>query len=513
MSTQDTTRPGTPQARLEYAIVLAKSGQKTEAAEILRQLVALQPVNQAAWMWLSAVTKSADEGKAALAQARNIDPNHPSLIKAEQWWVHRFSPTPETKVSPVSKNPTPDTGTPKTPPPTAKKQKNWFGLFNSLALGVAVAILLAGLLVFIMAFLWEIGAAAQPAEPQQPTPTAEPVIAVATDTQQAMLDAALAQQNWPEAITILKQIHGQEPETVPIKQQLGQLYVQQGMTLRNKGLLDEALPYFKDALAMSPQHTLVRQEFELAEQFLAGSQSYQHGQWGRTITHLNAVWTKDNHYPNVADLLYSAYYNQGLAQQAAADFINAKTSFEAAIALRPDLSQPYKLLTKVEFAMAPQTELETPLQSANTPYRLIIVGVAEQQMLVYEHGQPVFDFVISTGEPGRDTAIGEFEILNKIDIAYAATWNLDMPYWMGIYWAGPLQNGIHSLPIVKHTGYKLWDGYLGQRVSYGCVILSDEDAATLYNWTEIGTKVKIVPSLANWSIEEEMAALAKESES
>ena len=42
----------------------------------------------------------------------------------------------------------------------------------------------------------------------------------------------------------------------------------------------------------------------------------------------------------------------------------------------------------------------------------------------------------------------------------------------------------------------LWDGYLGQRVSYGCVILSDEDAATLYDWTEVGTKVKIVPTLS-----------------
>ena len=124
-------------------------------------------------------------------------------------------------------------------------------------------------------------------------------------------------------------------------------------------------------------------------------------------------------------------------------------------------------------------------------------------MSVFDGDDQVFDFVVSTGEPGRDTAIGEFEIQNKIDMAYASTWNLDMPFWMGIYWAGPLQNGIHSLPIVKHTGDKLWDGYLGQRVSYGCVILSDEDAATLYEWTEVGTKVKIVPSLTNWSPEEQ----------
>ena len=132
--------------------------------------------------------------------------------------------------------------------------------------------------------------------------------------------------------------------------------------------------------------------------------------------------------------------------------------------------------------------------------KLIVVGVAEQRMVVYERNKQVFDFVVSTGEPGSDTAIGEFEILDKIDVAYASTWNLDMPYWMGIYWAdSTMENGIHSLPIVRRTGYKLWDGYLGQRVSYGCVILSDEDAATLYEWADIGTKVKIVPSLVGWS--------------
>jgi lipoprotein-anchoring transpeptidase ErfK/SrfK len=51
----------------------------------------------------------------------------------------------------------------------------------------------------------------------------------------------------------------------------------------------------------------------------------------------------------------------------------------------------------------------------------------------------------------------------------------------------------------------LWDGYLGQRVSYGCVILSDEDAATLYDWAEVGTKIKIVPSLNQWLAEDPTA--------
>jgi hypothetical protein len=68
-----------------------------------------------------------------------------------------------------------------------------------------------------------------------------------------------------------------------------------------------------------------------------------------------------------------------------------------------------------------------------------------------------------------------------------------MPYWLGIYWSGPLENGIHALPIVRHTGYKLWDGFLGQRVSYGCVILSDKNAEMLFEWVRMGTPVLIQP--------------------
>jgi hypothetical protein len=65
-----------------------------------------------------------------------------------------------------------------------------------------------------------------------------------------------------------------------------------------------------------------------------------------------------------------------------------------------------------------------------------------------------------------------------------------MPYWLGIYWAGSLENGIHALPILP-SGQRLWQGYLGTPVSYGCVILGTIEAQTLYNWAEVGTPVVI----------------------
>lgn len=122
--------------------------------------------------------------------------------------------------------------------------------------------------------------------------------------------------------------------------------------------------------------------------------------------------------------------------------------------------------------------------------KLILVDISEQHMYVYEGGNLIWSWVTSTGERGRDTAPGNFSVLNKIPNAYAYTWNLQMPYWLGIYWAGSLQNGIHALPILSN-GETLWAGWLGTPVSYGCVILSTENAATLYDWAEVGTPVKI----------------------
>jgi len=40
-------------------------------------------------------------------------------------------------------------------------------------------------------------------------------------------------------------------------------------------------------------------------------------------------------------------------------------------------------------------------------------------------------------------------------------------------------------------GRILWEGYLGQPVCYGCIILSTENARRLYNGAEVGTAVDI----------------------
>lgn len=136
------------------------------------------------------------------------------------------------------------------------------------------------------------------------------------------------------------------------------------------------------------------------------------------------------------------------------------------------------------------SSVPAPAPQSSQSNKRIVIDLSEQRLYVYQHGQLLYNWVVSTGMPGAETIPGHFEVLNKLPSAYAYTWGLQMPYWLGIYWAGSLQNGIHALPIMGN-GQLLWEGYLGQRVSYGCIILSTENARTLYNWAELGTPVDI----------------------
>jgi len=121
--------------------------------------------------------------------------------------------------------------------------------------------------------------------------------------------------------------------------------------------------------------------------------------------------------------------------------------------------------------------------------KYILVDISEQHMYVYENDALLYSFVASTGM-NNATRTGVFHVQSKIPNAYGATWNIWMPNWLGIYWAGGLENGIHSLPILPN-GAELWEGYLGSPVSYGCVVLSAYDSTLLYNWAEIGVPVEI----------------------
>ncbi len=122
-----------------------------------------------------------------------------------------------------------------------------------------------------------------------------------------------------------------------------------------------------------------------------------------------------------------------------------------------------------------------------------VVSISQQRCWLYRGDTLVSQWVCSTGRPGAATRPGTYRVQSKLPKAYGSTWNIWMPYWLGIYWAGATENGIHGLPWNAKTGAQVWTGYVGTPITYGCVMLDNVNAKMLYDVAYIGMPVIIKP--------------------
>ena len=130
--------------------------------------------------------------------------------------------------------------------------------------------------------------------------------------------------------------------------------------------------------------------------------------------------------------------------------------------------------------------------SANSGLQFV-VDVSEQRCRLFRGDRLLYYWPCSTGRPGFPTRYGTFHVQSKLPVAYGGAWNIYMPYWLGIYWAGGTENGIHGLPWNARTGAKVWAGWVGRPITYGCIMLEDDAARTLYDLAYIGMPVVIRP--------------------
>ncbi len=125
----------------------------------------------------------------------------------------------------------------------------------------------------------------------------------------------------------------------------------------------------------------------------------------------------------------------------------------------------------------------------------IVVSISQQRAWVYENGALKWEWPASTGIASSPTAPGVFQIQTHEPNAYASSWDLWMPSFMGIYQPAPnveFMNGFHGFPT-RDGANLLWTNNLGTPVTYGCILLSNENSAQLYEWAEQGVIVEILP--------------------
>jgi LysM repeat protein len=121
----------------------------------------------------------------------------------------------------------------------------------------------------------------------------------------------------------------------------------------------------------------------------------------------------------------------------------------------------------------------------------LVVSISKQRCYLYQDGSLTNTWPCSTGRAGSPTSVGNFKVQSKLPRAYGSRWGFWMPYWLGIYWAGGSENGIHGLPISAKTGYKDWGNKIGTPISFGCIVLQDAAAKKIYDVAYIGMPVAI----------------------
>jgi LysM repeat protein len=146
-------------------------------------------------------------------------------------------------------------------------------------------------------------------------------------------------------------------------------------------------------------------------------------------------------------------------------------------------------------------ELKIPFGPPELPINLppapmsgtrFVISLSRQQCWVFEGDKVRYAWNCSTGQADRKTKPGNFAVQSKIPNAKSKVWRLDMPYWLGIYDVGEVENGIHGLPMAWSSGKKIWSGLIGQPATFGCAMLDDANASTLYRTAFLGMPVHIV---------------------
>jgi tetratricopeptide (TPR) repeat protein len=290
------------------------------------------------------------------------------------------------------------------------------------------------------------------------------------------MEAALAAADWSRAGEVLAAMQRLDPAGQNAARWAYALHQRQAEVLVEADQLQASLDAWDRAIAARPMEASAYIQRQLVATYLEGKEHLTDGNWSAAVEALERAYAEAPDFKDVGSVLAQAHLAAGVAHQDAQSWNPARSEFERVLELVPGHAEATDRLAAVMRVLFPPQK--------------VIVDISEQRMYVYENDVLIWNWPASTGEPGRGTAAGSFRILDKIPMAYASTWSLHMPYWMGIYWVGNIENGIHGPPTNRY-GQVMWEGYIGRPVSYGCVILSSANVRTLYDWIEIGTPVII----------------------
>jgi tetratricopeptide (TPR) repeat protein len=450
------------QLLLDAARILARQGDAAGARCLLRAAIEADPACTEAWQRLAWLADDPQDRQAYLRQVLTLDPAN-SSARAEL-----AIPQPG-RVEPKAVPAPPRLAVP-APPPPRRGVSAWLLLLLAVAAVASVAaVLVRGPVDVSLAWLLS-----------TPTPAATPLSTLAPGQIVAkfapQLEMALSQANWQRAFEIVEIMDSVDPGSDEVQRWDVTTHLTYGQALVQDQQTAGALSQFDQAVALAPSDPEASRWQWVTRSFLAGQQALAAGDWTAAIEALTPVYEAMPDYPDTVASLAQAYRQRGIDYEKKAKYQAARTDLEAALALQPGDADAKAHLDAVMVELFPPKRIE--------------IDIGDQHFYAWEGDKLVYSLVTSTGLPGRDTATGHYHVLDKIPMAYSKVWRLKMPYWLGIYYVGRIENGIHALPI-RPDGSVMWGGLLGTKQSYGCVILDTAAAKRVYDWADIGTPVDI----------------------
>jgi tetratricopeptide (TPR) repeat protein len=474
---------------LAEGIAAAESGDTTWARRCFHRVLALQSDNEEAWLWLGALAPTPKGSKAYFEHALALHPESSAALKGIRWAEERMLPE-ESAGAPGESDAAISPGRPigrrlksvRLPdvslgsPRLGESLRRWRWLLLPVLLCLVAA----------MGSFWvaRTGRAvwARWVSPATPVPTPVPTATPSPEERVASLwpqaKDALSRDDWEKAVSVLEYIREITPSDPQLVTSLASAYKLAGQDLAERDQLEEAIAHFDRAVRLSAGDQALQQARRHAIQYLPGRESYRQGDWQGAIEALGAIFREDPQYLDVSSMLCEAYYQQGLIRENSEELEEAREAYRMAMVANPNHAAAQQRYAIVSDVIKRRKRIE--------------IDVSRQHFTAWENNEVVFSLTCSTGRASTPTKYGSFKVLDKLPEAYSSVWGLRMPWWLGIYWAGASENGIHALPILSN-GLTLWSGYLGTPISFGCIVLDTAAAKQVYDWAEIGTIVEVHP--------------------
>jgi lipoprotein-anchoring transpeptidase ErfK/SrfK len=513
---------------LMQGVEAARAGRCDEALRLIDQALAVYEGNVEALLWRGGLS-APDESLPYLEKAAALDPGNERVRRGLEWArgrvglaplppvaaistfsvapppppARRPAARPATRHSTVRTSYSPTISLPHLPTPDVTAAAN--DVLNALVaqplIALIIAIMLVGLLGTVAVAKAEMSrnlasnnAAATPQSTsgghKAPVVTAGSAITVSahslTSTQPASamtLDEAWAASDWPQVITLVQSALARTPGDADLVQKLFTAHYNYGVQLVRNDRLKEALNEFDSALAINASDVNAQGERQFAKLYLDGITALQENDPGTAVKPLRTIYDGNPNYREVKDKLYQAYIGWADTLEIQGNRSDAYVYYQKA-ALVDSTGQ------EAQAGMARLKDAEPASALAKESGKKIEVDLAKQQVTVWDGDKVVYRFAASTGKAPYVTRTGNFEILSKLPNAYSRALDWGMPNWMGIYQAGGTENGFHGMARLS-GGQVMSTSVLGHPATTGCIMLSDSNSKTLYDWADIGTPVWI----------------------